>query len=192
VIILTLNIIVSILLYKTYAKIKQELSKNIMFDVSYLNLLKFTVFPLVFFSVNIIFIYFFHREWILMSFIPLLIPLSRYLKVLISTIQGKKEYNFLEKRVIPLVIREFNKKNIYVHTSDISIRVFDKVNKQTEVDVVIHMNDFNRLIKAMENVIQEELNLVLQPKGYIIKVIIKLPYKKKNSQRTLKISLINN
>lgn len=85
----------------------------------------------------------------------------------------------MEKKVIPLVIREFNKKSIYVHESDVSIRVFDKVNKQTEVNVVIHMNDFNRLIKAMENVIQEELNLVLQPKGYIIKVIIKLPYKKK-------------
>jgi hypothetical protein len=142
-------------------------------------LYKFTVFPILFSVVNFIIFYFYYYDWLIIAFIPLIIPLSKYMLIIISVIQGKKEYRILEDVIFPIVQNEFLMKNIYIDTKDISLRIKNKIDKRKELDIVIYYEEHNDSLKSIEESLQRKINLVNQLSKYLPTVIIKLPYKKK-------------
>jgi hypothetical protein len=99
--------------------------------------------------------------------------------IIISVIQGKKEYRILEDVIFPIVQNEFLMKNIYIDTKDISLRIKNKIDKRKELDIVIYYEEHNDSLKSIEESLQRKINLVNQLSKYLPTVIIKLPYKKK-------------
>jgi len=185
VLIVIVNLILFIILFKFFLTLKKQLKKSIMFDVSYLYFYKLTVIPVLLFIINFVILYFFYNELWIYSFIPLLIPIYRYLYLLFTILITKSEYNSLEETIEPVILNEFTNRNLILNPNNISIRLKDKINKKQELEIVINIEENYLFLDNIKMSIKKELELKLNTNNrYLLTVIIKLPYKKKDKTYT--------
>lgn len=176
--ILVVNLTLFILLTWSYVLVKKQLQKSIMFDVSILYLLKYTIFPVIVAVVNSIVLYIFFINWITLAVIPLAIPLIRGVIKGIKTFFDKNEYKSLEKIVVPIVLSEFKQKGFIIDIAQISIRP----KQAKKLDIVVNIKEENKWVDIIEKSIENKIRLNLQSKGYLVQVILKSPYKKKENK----------
>ncbi|MGQ8855357.1 hypothetical protein [Bacillus sp. NA_145.1] len=96
--------------------------------------------------------------------------------------KNEKEYSELENVIIPLVLGEFNKKNLGITSEQISIQILDPEERGTKklLNIVLHITENNPQIIDVKNIISRETKMMFQSR-YMTKVIVREPYKKKDN-----------
>jgi hypothetical protein len=177
---LLINLSLFSLLIIVFFLIKRKLGKNLLFEVTFLYKYIFYFCPFILFLVNIICTFIFLKQSLLLSFIPLLIPIVRLGYKALMNVLDEREYAYLEKTIIPIVMLEFAKINVKIAREQISIRILekDKSDGRKNLNIVLNVPEINQPILDTQQKILNVLKLLLQSK-YITELTLREPYKKK-------------
>ncbi|MFB6649308.1 hypothetical protein [Bacillus toyonensis] len=181
-VILIINIALFSLLAIIYFILRKRMGEHILFDISFLYKYLYLFSPILIFIVNIVYTFIFEKEGILYSFLPLSIPFFHFCYRAVLNMKNEKEYSELENVIIPLILGEFNKRNLGITSEQISIQILDPEERGTKklLNIVLHITEKNPQIIDVKNIISRETKMMFQSR-YITKVIVREPYKKKNN-----------
>jgi hypothetical protein len=175
-----INITLISLLFIGYRIVKNRLERSILFDVSILYKYIYLFSPLLICTVNLFGTSVLYKRGISFSLLPLLVPIYRVCYRFIKNYYGEKEYVNLENNILPIVYREFAKKDITINRSQISLRILedDEPNSKKTLKIIINISENNPLIIDINKAISREIKLLLQSQ-YKIDVRVRDQYKKK-------------
>ncbi|MBU8919118.1 hypothetical protein BGM25_24035 [Bacillus sp. FJAT-29953] len=179
-----INITFISLLFIGYRIVKKRLERSILFEVSILYKYIYFFSPLIICLVNLIGTTVLYRRGILFSLLPLLVPICRVSYRIIMNYFGEKEYLNLENKILPIIFREFNKKDITINRSQISLRILDndEANSKKTLKIVIDIAESTPPITDIKTAISREVKLLFQLQ-YKTDVRLRDQMKKKNSTK---------
>ncbi|MHA4168107.1 hypothetical protein [Bacillus cereus] len=153
---ITLNLLLVIILCIIFVGLVYQFGRSMFFDISIIYAFVILLAPFIFFIANLIYVIFFSKTNVtLMTFIPLLLPLSYFISSIIKKHNRKKRYIKAKELIVQSLIHLAFRNDLIINEKDVRIRVKDK----NKIDFII--NTFNKsdkdLLKNLLDKHEEEL-----------------------------------
>lgn len=151
------QLILLVILWLVYQKMKNQQSKEFLFDLSNISIYWLFIVPLVLCSINVFLLLFLKFEYWYWSFSFLIIPAVTFYIEKMEDNRNIKLTELIRSEIIPIIFEEANRRGIYLEEEDI-IATAVRIRKESYVRITISVNEKDKRSKELQQAISLYLN----------------------------------